>query len=422
MTRRPGFSDIDHRDPVFPWAWQPIRSRRSTPDTRPPTPIDTQATAALRRRPVHQAAGLGGQRYPAYLEQARVLRGRASTRTPAVSCPTIQYKSGTRAYIESQGYDIVADFGDQFSDLERRLRGQDVQDAEPELLPPVGQSQRSTRSDTAAPPGAKSRSGGAAQREDPLSRCSSLTLVSAGEETAGRDARRRSTRIRSPARARPGRTRIAPHRAGPRRDRDPRGQDVHALGLARRRGSGLDRRSGARGHALREPLGARLDEQPLSLLKSEPVDYDSAAFFLTNPDTAAPRCPQRRGTSPAARRRRRPRADHRLQHLVRARSAASCGSPAARTSPTSSRSRAASATAAAASSWPVPADVRCASATRCRASSPRRRSGSSAARSSSVATEDVVAAGAASHRRDGRRLGARVAAPLLARDAGEGRR
>jgi HAD superfamily, subfamily IIIB (Acid phosphatase) len=35
-----------------------------------------------------------------------------------VSCPTIQYKSGTRAYIESMGYEIVADFGDQFSDLE----------------------------------------------------------------------------------------------------------------------------------------------------------------------------------------------------------------------------------------------------------------------------------------------------------------
>ncbi len=33
------------------------------------------------------------------------------------SCPTIQYKSGTRAYIESQGYDIVANFGDQYSDL-----------------------------------------------------------------------------------------------------------------------------------------------------------------------------------------------------------------------------------------------------------------------------------------------------------------
>ena len=36
--------------------------------------------------------------------------------TPA--CTTIQYKSLTRQYIESQGYDIVANFGDQFSDLE----------------------------------------------------------------------------------------------------------------------------------------------------------------------------------------------------------------------------------------------------------------------------------------------------------------
>jgi len=33
------------------------------------------------------------------------------------SCATIAYKSGTRAYIESLGYDIVASFGDQFSDL-----------------------------------------------------------------------------------------------------------------------------------------------------------------------------------------------------------------------------------------------------------------------------------------------------------------
>ena len=43
---------------------------------------------------------------------------RRSSTPPAASCPTIQYKSGTRAYIESKGYDIVADFGDQFSDLE----------------------------------------------------------------------------------------------------------------------------------------------------------------------------------------------------------------------------------------------------------------------------------------------------------------
>ena len=52
--------------------------------------------------------------YPAYLNKPEfcgpsIAAGR--------SCPTIQYKSGTRAYIESQGYEIVANFGDQFSDL-----------------------------------------------------------------------------------------------------------------------------------------------------------------------------------------------------------------------------------------------------------------------------------------------------------------
>ncbi|GAA1240708.1 HAD family acid phosphatase [Kitasatospora nipponensis] len=35
----------------------------------------------------------------------------------APTCTTIQYKSGTRAHIESLGYQIVADFGDQQSDL-----------------------------------------------------------------------------------------------------------------------------------------------------------------------------------------------------------------------------------------------------------------------------------------------------------------
>jgi len=34
------------------------------------------------------------------------------------TCTTIQYKSLTRAHIESLGYDIAANFGDQFSDLE----------------------------------------------------------------------------------------------------------------------------------------------------------------------------------------------------------------------------------------------------------------------------------------------------------------
>jgi predicted secreted acid phosphatase len=33
------------------------------------------------------------------------------------ACTTIEYKSGTRAHIESLGYQIVADFGDQYSDL-----------------------------------------------------------------------------------------------------------------------------------------------------------------------------------------------------------------------------------------------------------------------------------------------------------------
>jgi predicted secreted acid phosphatase len=55
--------------------------------------------------------------YPAYLDTTEFC-GPFIHATPAASCPTIQYKSGTRAYIESQGYDIVADFGDQFSDLE----------------------------------------------------------------------------------------------------------------------------------------------------------------------------------------------------------------------------------------------------------------------------------------------------------------
>ncbi|MEU9128817.1 HAD family acid phosphatase [Kitasatospora sp. NPDC048540] len=33
------------------------------------------------------------------------------------TCTTIEYKSGTRAHIESLGYEIVANFGDQYSDL-----------------------------------------------------------------------------------------------------------------------------------------------------------------------------------------------------------------------------------------------------------------------------------------------------------------
>jgi putative acid phosphatase of HAD superfamily subfamily IIIB len=48
--------------------------------------------------------------YPAYLKQA-------CAADPDGKCTTIHYKSATRAHIESLGYDIVGNFGDQFSDL-----------------------------------------------------------------------------------------------------------------------------------------------------------------------------------------------------------------------------------------------------------------------------------------------------------------
>ncbi|MGW7048062.1 HAD family acid phosphatase [Streptomyces avermitilis] len=47
---------------------------------------------------------------PAYLS--------ACATAAAWNCTTVQYKSGTRKHIESLGYDIVANFGDQYSDLE----------------------------------------------------------------------------------------------------------------------------------------------------------------------------------------------------------------------------------------------------------------------------------------------------------------
>ena len=52
--------------------------------------------------------------YPAYLNKPEFC---AAAIAASTSCSTIQYKSGTRAYIEAMGYDIVADFGDQYSDL-----------------------------------------------------------------------------------------------------------------------------------------------------------------------------------------------------------------------------------------------------------------------------------------------------------------
>lgn len=51
--------------------------------------------------------------YPKYLQIACADEIAANS-----SCTTIHYKSATRAHIESLGYTIVADFGDQYSDLE----------------------------------------------------------------------------------------------------------------------------------------------------------------------------------------------------------------------------------------------------------------------------------------------------------------
>jgi hypothetical protein len=48
--------------------------------------------------------------YPDYLKTA-------CAADPGGACTTIDYKSATRAHIESLGYDIVGNFGDQYSDL-----------------------------------------------------------------------------------------------------------------------------------------------------------------------------------------------------------------------------------------------------------------------------------------------------------------
>ena len=79
-----------------------------------PTPVDTGHggfTDGLFTKPtINQTTNT----YPAYLDKPEFCGPYIATRT---SCPTIKYKSGTRAYLESLGYEIVADFGDQYSDL-----------------------------------------------------------------------------------------------------------------------------------------------------------------------------------------------------------------------------------------------------------------------------------------------------------------
>lgn len=78
----------------------------------------------LTGRPGTQRAGttanLAGVGYPAVAADHLFLKDYAADTwlSPcAPACSTIQYKSLTRQHIESLGYDIVANFGDQFSDL-----------------------------------------------------------------------------------------------------------------------------------------------------------------------------------------------------------------------------------------------------------------------------------------------------------------
>ena len=52
-------------------------------------------------------------------------------------CTTTEYKSLTRAHVQELGYRVVANFGDQFSDLLGGHAEQGGQAAEPDLLPPL---------------------------------------------------------------------------------------------------------------------------------------------------------------------------------------------------------------------------------------------------------------------------------------------
>jgi predicted secreted acid phosphatase len=67
-----------------------------------PTPLSNGEDGLFTKPPVAN--------YPAYLKTA-------CAGDPNGSCTTLHYKSATRAHIESLGYEIVANFGDQFSDL-----------------------------------------------------------------------------------------------------------------------------------------------------------------------------------------------------------------------------------------------------------------------------------------------------------------
>jgi predicted secreted acid phosphatase len=89
----------------MPWP-SPIDAGYVTPTTIPLAPGGTPQPGLFTKPAIAD--------YPQYLEDACADE---LSQTPQKSCTTIHYKSATRAYIESLGYDIVGNFGDQFSDL-----------------------------------------------------------------------------------------------------------------------------------------------------------------------------------------------------------------------------------------------------------------------------------------------------------------
>jgi HAD superfamily, subfamily IIIB (Acid phosphatase) len=71
-----------------------------------PTPASATEDGLFTKPPVGS--------YPAYLNTPEFC---ADAIAANVSCPTSRYKSGVRAHLESLGWDVVGNFGDQFSDL-----------------------------------------------------------------------------------------------------------------------------------------------------------------------------------------------------------------------------------------------------------------------------------------------------------------
>jgi hypothetical protein len=112
-----GFSDITSvtYSGVSPWAVNvPVTVPEIDAGYPMPTAVDTGhggfSDGLFTKPPVGQ--------YPAYLDTPEFC-GPYIHATPPASCPTLLFKSGTRAYItKTLGYDIVANFGDQFSDLD----------------------------------------------------------------------------------------------------------------------------------------------------------------------------------------------------------------------------------------------------------------------------------------------------------------